>query len=91
MILRNIFASLAALVVFVAQVYGDDCQEIMNNSYCSSVKALSYSNFGAAGKFDVVTNMVAKQGGCSKDEKQSFEGGVSPMDEGVCIETSFYL
>lgn len=81
--IRAICAALAAFVILTAPVSCQDCQLIMGNHYCSSVKAMTISDFGMPGQFNMVTNMDSKQNKCDKDGQKSFGGGVSPLEEGV--------
>ncbi|KAL9623211.1 MAG: hypothetical protein Q9160_002526 [Pyrenula sp. 1 TL-2023] len=82
MLMRAICAVLAAVAFLTSSVSGED-QKIKGNYYGSGVKAMTVSNFGIPGQFPVVTNMDSNQNKCDKNGQQSFDGGVSPLEEGI--------
>jgi hypothetical protein len=73
------------VVAWVAGVQADLCDlgstDINGNQYCQAVKAIRYSNVGAAGTYNDITQMRA-DGSCSSQPKR-FSGALSPLDEEV--------
>ncbi|KAI9648242.1 target of Sbf [Ciborinia camelliae] len=80
---NNLLATAYILSSAVSSVSG--CSEVSGNWYCNPVDAVMYSNVGAPGTYNQVTNM-ASNGVCSSTPK-SFSGPLSPLDE----EVSFHF
>ncbi|QSZ37493.1 hypothetical protein DSL72_008591 [Monilinia vaccinii-corymbosi] len=81
--MRNNLLAAAYLLSSVSSVNG--CAEVSGNWYCNPVDAIIYSNVGAPGTYNQITNM-ASNGVCSSTPK-SFSGPISPLDE----EISFHF
>ncbi|KAF7902776.1 hypothetical protein EAF00_002679 [Botryotinia globosa] len=79
----NILATAYILSSAVSIVSG--CSEVSGNWYCNPVDAILYSNVGAPGTYNQVTDM-SSDGICSSTPK-SFSGPLSPLDE----EVSFHF
>jgi hypothetical protein len=58
-------------------------ENIDGNTYCQPVRAIRYSNVGAAGTYNDIVEMSA-DGSCSSKPKH-FSGVLSPLDEEVSI------
>lgn len=57
-------------------------KEINGNWYCSSVQAITYSNFPGTGSYRKVTQMNASSGVCSQ-QQYTYSGSLSPLNEEV--------
>lgn len=79
--------SLASSAAVLAQ--DNNCYQEKGNWYCSAVQAISYSNFGVAGKYQKVTVMGAN-GECDF-AGQGYSGGMAPMDGEVSSMFFFSL
>ncbi|TGO78427.1 hypothetical protein BELL_0067g00230 [Botrytis elliptica] len=79
----NILATAYILSLAVSIVSG--CSEVSGNWFCNPVDAILYSNVGAPGTYNQVTDM-SSDGICSSTPK-SFSGPLSPLDE----EVSFHF
>lgn len=80
---KNLLAAAYILSSAVSSVNG--CSEVSGNWYCNPVEAIMYSNVGAPGTYNQITNM-ASNGVCSSTPK-AFSGPISPLDE----EISFHF
>ncbi|KAA8574864.1 hypothetical protein MFRU_002g04550 [Monilinia fructicola] len=80
---NNLLAAAYILSSAVSSVNG--CSEVSGNWYCNPVEAIMYSNVGAPGTYNQITNM-ASNGVCSSTPK-AFSGPISPLDE----EISFHF
>lgn len=79
----NILAT--AYILSSAVSIASGCSEVSGNWYCNPVDAILYSNVGAPGTYNQVTDM-SSDGICSSTPK-SFSGPLSPLDE----EVSFHF
>ncbi|TGO30690.1 hypothetical protein BPAE_0004g01490 [Botrytis paeoniae] len=79
----NILAT--AYILSLAVSIASGCSEVSGNWYCNPVDAILYSNVGAPGTYNQVTDM-SSDGICSSTPK-SFSGPLSPLDE----EVSFHF
>jgi hypothetical protein len=70
-----------AAAAATAAAQGSNCAEENGNWYCSQVDAISYSNFGTAGRYQQVTNMGS--GGQCDFQPASYGGGMAPFNEEV--------
>jgi hypothetical protein len=81
------FAIAGIVCTSFSGVLGDLCglgsENIDGNTYCQAVKAIRYSNVGAAGTYNDVTKM-GSDGSCSSQPKH-FSGVLSPLDEEVSL------
>ncbi|ESZ98134.1 hypothetical protein SBOR_1513 [Sclerotinia borealis F-4128] len=80
---NNLLAAVYVLSSTICSVSG--CSEVLGNWFCNAVEAIEYSNVGASGTYNQITNM-ASDGTCSSTPK-SFSGPISPLDE----EISFHF
>lgn len=80
---NNLLATAFILSSAVSSING--CSEVFGNFYCNPVEAIQYTNVGAPGTYNQITNM-ASNGVCSFTPK-SFSGPISPLDE----EVSFHF
>ncbi len=79
-LLAVVFASLWSAQADLCAV---DSQEINGNWYCQAVTGIQYSNVGAAGTYNSITNMTS--GGLCSSEPKQFSGPLSPLDEEVGV------
>ncbi|TAQ87470.1 hypothetical protein B7494_g4209 [Chlorociboria aeruginascens] len=82
-----VYGSVAHLTTELGGVIADLCHlgstEISGNWYCQPVKAIQYSNVGAPGSYQQITEMTAN-GQCFS-EVRDFNGPLSPLDEEVSV------
>ncbi len=67
---------LAVLGTVIAQ--DSSCYEQGGNWYCHQVQAISYSNFGTAGRYNKVAVMGAESQCVFTDQR--YQGGMAPFD-----------
>ena len=80
-----------SVMAFSRAVRDDLCaagsKQIGGNWYCQAVDAVRYTNVGTSGSYDRVIDM--KPDGTCVTESHAFSGPLSPLNEEVCISSSY--
>lgn len=76
-----LFLSLVTWVVSQAYVPGS-AEFINGNWYCSSIKAITYTNFPDTGHYNKITHMDPSSGECTQ-QRHDYSGSLAPLNEEV--------